>query len=183
MKSGLVAGVLVTGLALAGAMATDAPANSANTGLAKMKAGPITFRILDAAGIRPQVDSTVAVAASEDGKMVGSGKTDAAGRCVLTLASGRYILSVNDVNLAVLLASDDATLSECKILMPSAPLAVGGQDPAGTPPPQQQEVRRGGAWWFYAGGAAVLVVGGTTYWYLDEEHRKDKKDDKKKVSK
>jgi hypothetical protein len=183
---GLVSGVVSASLfaALVSA-APEAPTPS----VLQLKSGPCTFRILDSTGTKPQSGAVLALVSAEDSKPVASVKTDENGGCAITLAAGRYVLSVNEMNLAVLMAASDATLSDCRILLPAEakPLPVGGA-PQGEQGSTQR--RGGGAFWTSSRvvvvGGVVVLVGAAAYTVADyqgrRERREDDRDDRPRVS-
>lgn len=120
-----VSWVIAASMAASGMAATPGAETSAPS-LFKMKAGACAFKLLDSNGVKPLVDSTLALASVEDGQCIAKTKSDKTGTCALAIVAGRYILQVNDRNLAILEASDKETISECRIVVPeTADLQVG----------------------------------------------------------
>lgn len=139
-------------------------------GLLKMKAGQCTFSLLDSDGVKPMKGSTLQLSAAEDGHSVVKMKADTAGKCVLDLAAGRYILTVDGKHLAIVDAATTATIAECRVIVPEKGVLVGGAEgdvPTGA---ESEEARRGliagllgggGTRAVVIGGVVVLVAGGT----------------------
>ena len=155
--------------ALATAMSTTilaAPADS----LVKMNTGICKFVLLDSRGVAPLGGWTLALESTEDGKAISSAVTGADGTAQFDVAQGRYIISVNEMDLAILETSIDQTIAECRIVVPDQPLLAGGADAppakgAGAAPAAGTGAKGAGFLGlrltpFVVGGAVILVAGG-----------------------
>lgn len=157
-------------------------AHAADDGsLVRMKAGDCKFTVLDAQGVTPLKDLDFALASPVDGATVLGGKTDISGTCALTVPAGRYVVRVRDMDLAILDASAEQTIVECRIVLPDEPLAVGGQNDA---PTTEESNKKKGAFWttggfksFVVGTAIVLAVGGGGYAIYEANDDDDDNDD------
>jgi hypothetical protein len=184
-------GSFVSGLVSVSMLATLAGAapESATPNVLHLKSGPCTFRLLDSTGTKPQSGAALCLVSAEDLKPVASIKADDNGNCALTIAAGRYVLSVNEMNMAVLMASNDATLTDCRILLPTEPkpMPVGGAPAQGEGSSSQ---RRGGAFWTASRtlviGGTVILVGAAAYTVADYQgdraRREDDREDRRRVS-
>lgn len=114
--------------------------------LVKMKTGPCKFVLLDSRGVAPLSGWSLALNSPENGQALVQGTTDQSGVCELNVAPGRYIVSVDNMDLAILDAQADQTIAECRIVVPEKPMLVGGEEAAG----------EAGA----AGGTGAAVGGG-----------------------
>jgi hypothetical protein len=166
--------VLAVAVALVGQ--TLAKDDTPGKSLIKMKTGTCVFKLLDSNGVKPLADQMLILASVKDGKALTTVSSSKEGICSLDIATGRYILSVNKMDLAVLEASESATLSECRIVVPEKGMLVGGQE-AKKEESKDSKRRMGwlaggcsGATPFIIGGAVVLAGGAG---YLIYDNNKD----------
>ena len=145
-------------VSLVGGTALAAGGNAEGKNLLKMKSGPCTFKLLEADGVTPLARSTLSLVSVAQGKTLVKALSDKAGVCVTEIAPGRYILNVNQKSLAVLETSEEATIKECRIIVPEKPMIVGGAAEAA----EEEEARKGLVAWLLGGEGAAqpLIVGG-----------------------
>ena len=93
----------------------------------QFKAGDISFSVMDKDGATPMQAASIQMLGSEDGALVTEASTDELGQAILAMDEGRYVLRVNDINLALFEVGAEG-LSVCRVIMPDASLLVGGQD-------------------------------------------------------
>lgn len=142
--------------------------------LVRMKDGVCKFTVLDSRGVTPLKDLDLALTSPVDGTPILAGKTDLSGACALTVPAGRYIVRVRDMDLAILEASSEQSIVECRIVLPDEPMAVGGQDETAAPATEEGSSKKGAFWTaggmqaFVVGTAVVLAVGGGGYLIYDE---------------
>lgn len=146
-------------VALAGLLVqTGIAAQSARPGsLLKMKSGVCSFRLLDATGVKPLDGATLALSSVTDGKVIVKATSDKQGNCKIDVAEGRYILSVDKLNVTIIETSDDLKITECRILVPEVPMQVGGQAGGAGAAGGGAAAAGGGA---AAGGAGAAAGGG-----------------------
>jgi hypothetical protein len=89
--------------------------------------GKCSITLLEADGIKPMAAADVKLIDAKDEKKVVASTTDAAGKCIVKLQDGRYVLSVNDKNITLLDASKDGAMAWCRIVVSETPMLVGGQ--------------------------------------------------------
>lgn len=168
-------GLLVASLLLLTNMGTMAADQKTDPGsLVKLKAGTCHFKLLASDGIKPLVGTTITLSSIKDGKNMFEAAADKAGKCKLDIAVGRYILSVNKRELAILETSEESKISECRIVVPDEAMQVGGQakEGAGT--------KKAGAVLFsmkpvIVGGVVVLTGAGGYLVY--DNNKSDNNDD------
>lgn len=120
-------------LAVSALAAVAMAENTATSGkLLRMQPGEGVFTILDNKGVRPMPGSELSVRDMQDGEAIVKAVANEAGRAVVELTEGRFILSVDQLNLSVLDVSADAAHTECRIVMPLQNMLVGGQAEGGT---------------------------------------------------
>lgn len=93
----------------------------------QFKAGDISFSVMDKDGATPMQAASIQMLGSEDGALVTEASTDELGQAILAMDEGRYVLRVNDINLALFEVGAEG-LSVCRVIMPDASLLVGGQE-------------------------------------------------------
>ena len=125
-----------------------------------MKSGDCTFKVIDATGVRAIEGAKVVLTSSRDAEKTISAVAGKKGECKVDVASGAYVLTVNDQKIGVVEASVSAKIHECKIMLPSKPLQVGAQG------------ETAGFTFLGLGGgagiaAAVGVAGGVTYGIIE----------------
>jgi hypothetical protein len=165
--AGLIAVMFLAGLSFAAEQKAEGT-------LLKLKSGTCTFKILASDGVKPLADAQLALAGTADGKEIATAKSDVNGKCTLDIKDGRYILKVNTANLAILDASSNNEISDCRIVVPAQNLQVGGQGtppggtpPAGNPPPRAAGPLPGGPGGgtggkiFGMSTTTLLIIGGT----------------------
>lgn len=141
-----------------GVKADETPAAAGS--LLKLKAGTCTFTILDAQGVNPLPGMQLVLASPADGTVAAKTVTDNAGACALDIAQGRYVMSVQGMDLAILEASTDQTLTECRIVLPDEAMVVGGEDTT-TAPTEEKSTKKAGGFWLASGGSMQPFVIGT----------------------
>jgi len=184
MKTAAIAGV--TGALLASVMVV-ASETTPITSLFKLKSGVCKFTILDSTGVKPLDGQKLTLSSVEDGKELLSAISDRQGVCSLTVAPGRYILSVNATDLAVLESSPSEKLAECRIVLPSEAMPVGGAEAASgaSEGGQQVESARRLAWLGAGGkgakalliGGAVILAGGGGYLIYENNNEEDEEEE------
>lgn len=171
---------------MAGALMTQAEQAPPEAGsLLKLKAGVCSFTVLDQQGVNPLVGLNLVLASPEDGSVLLKGTTDVAGACSLDIAAGRYVLNVKGMDLAILEASADQTLAQCRIVLPESAMVAGGAE-AATPPANEKSSKKGGFWLlgssgssmtpFVVGSVVVLAAAGGGY-AVYENNNDDNNDD------
>lgn len=115
----------------------------------QFKAGDISVAVLDTDALTPVQTASIKAIEAESGDVAAEVVADELGQAVLSLDAGRYVMNVNDLNLAVFDVDAAEGLSVCRIVMPDAALLVAGQE-------AKDATKAGGA---SASGAAV--AGGT----------------------
>jgi hypothetical protein len=147
---------LLLALALVAASAVAASA-AVEKQLVQFKAGDIDMTVLASDGVTPLADASVKLLSPEDAAVVAETVADRAGRAVLALDEGRYLLNVTDITLAVMDVSKDATVTSARVVVPARSMLVAGQEAA----QDDGEGGKGlGAWVIPAGivGAAAILV-------------------------
>ena len=126
--------------------------------------GECSMTLLEADGIRPMAGASLKLQATKDGSDAASEITDKAGKCIVKLEEGRYILSVDGKNLTLVDASEKGQMAWCRIVVSEKPMLVGGQ--------VEGEVVAVSGGLFGTGtvgtiaiiaGTTVVVVGGVAY--------------------
>ncbi|MCE9614309.1 MAG: hypothetical protein K8T26_08535 [Lentisphaerae bacterium] len=135
--------------------------------LVKMKTGPCKFVLLDSRGVAPLSGWSLALTSPENGQALLQAKTDQNGACELDVTPGRYIVRVDNMDLAILDAQADQTISECRIVVPEKPLLAGGEASAsgtggegGTEGAAPVVTGGNGLTPFIVGGAVILAGAG-----------------------
>jgi len=155
--------------ALAAAIALNAAANESAIQqyetLVKMKSGACSFTLLDSKGVKPLEGCALILSSVKDGTPVATAKSGKDGLCVLDIAAGRYILSVNTLDLAVIDASADQKLAACRIVVRDEAMAVGGaegDEAAALEGEGEETAPKGRLAWLTAGGhgSRALLIGG-----------------------
>ena len=126
--------------------------------------GTCSITLLEADGIKPMAAADVKLIDAKDETKVVASTTDAAGKCIVKLEDGRYVLSVNGANLTLLDASKAGQMAWCRIVVSETPMLVGGQTAGET------VVVSGGLFSgattgsiVFIGGLACVTVGGVAY--------------------
>lgn len=149
----------IAGIFVLSAVATVAMAGTASMGttMLRMQPGEGVFTILDTRGVSPLPGSQLSIRDMEQGEPVVGAVADEAGRAVVELTEGRFIVNVNNINLSVLDVNPDAEHSECRIVMPNQDMLVGGQA-------DEDTVALGSTMMTpVVIGGAVVLVGGVAY--------------------
>ena len=143
IMAGIVA-LAIASSAIAGETQKDAVT------IPSLKSGECSITLLDSDGIRPLAGAKLVLYSAKDAKNATTAEANKAGVCVMDIADGRYILSVNDRILTLIDASKDGQLAWCRIVVSEKPMLIGGQDPATT----------GGAFTFMglSGGPAMAAA-------------------------
>lgn len=123
----LMVGLLVASILLFTNMGTMAADQTDAGSLVKLKAGICHFKLLASDGIKPLTGSLLTLSSIKDGKNIAEAIADKTGKCNLDISVGRYILSVNKRELAILETSEESKISECRIVVPAEAMQVGGQ--------------------------------------------------------
>jgi len=97
-----------------------------------LKIGKCEITLLDSNGIKPLSGATLSLQQAENGKTVVSAVAGKSGLCKITVAEGRYVLSVNDKPVTLLNASKDGQMAWARIVLSDSPMMVGGQEGATT---------------------------------------------------
>lgn len=123
----------IAGMLVAGALVTSVMAETTATSgkMLRMQPGNAVYTILDSSGVRPMPGAQLAIRDMQDGEALATAVADKAGRAIVELTEGRFILSVGALNLSVLDVALDAEHTECRIVMPTQDMLVGGQDEEG----------------------------------------------------
>jgi hypothetical protein len=126
--------------------------------IVQFKAGDISVSVLDTDATTPMQTASVKALDASSGDVAAEAVSDELGQAVLSLDAGRYVMNVNDLNLAVFDVSAVEGLSLCRIIMPDASLLVGGQEASegGT-----GGTVGGSTWMIPAGIAAAILLGGS----------------------
>ena len=119
----------IAGVLAVSAVAAVTMAETATTGgtMLRMQPGEAVFTILDTRGVSPLPGSELSIRDMQQGETIVGAVADDAGRAVVELTEGRFIVNVDNINLSVLDVRADADHSECRIVMPSQDMLVGGQ--------------------------------------------------------
>jgi len=126
--------------------------------------GKCSMTLLQADGIRPMAGASLKLQATKDGSEAASATSDKAGKCIVSLEEGRYILSVDGKNLTLVDAHEKGQMAWCRIVVSDKPMLVGGQ--------VEGEVVAVSGGLFGTGtvgtiaivaGTTVVVVGGVAY--------------------
>jgi len=138
--------------------------------LARFKSGTLSFTLLESDGVTPMNGAAIQMQAPEDAAVVAESISDKQGNADLVLVEGRYLLNVSGRTLSVLEVADDASLTACRVVVPSSAMLVAGQEEetavvAGTGSTLTPVV---------IGGVAVLAAAGG---YAIYDHNDNKKDD------
>ena len=96
--------------------------------IVQFKAGDISVSVLDTDATTPLQTASVKALDAASGAVAAEAVSDELGQAVLSLDAGRYVMNVNDLNLAVFDVSAVEGLSLCRVIMPDAALLVGGQE-------------------------------------------------------
>lgn len=158
-KIRIMAGMLAVSALTAVAMAETATTSGK---MLRMQPGNSVFTILDTNGVRPMPGSELAVRDLKDGQALTTAIADKAGRAIVELTEGRFILSVGKLNLSVLDVSPDADHTECRIVMPTQDMLVGGQAEEEIPEADPVTLQNSMMTPLVIGGGLVLV-GGVAY--------------------
>ena len=129
--------------------------------LSQFKAGDISFSVMDKDGATPMQAASIQMLGSEDGAVVAETSTDDLGQAVLAMDEGRYVIRVNDLNLALFEVGADG-VSVCRVIMPDASLLVGGQDQEVIEEEEDDDDEGGAVWsasWFWPVVGGVIVAG------------------------
>lgn len=122
--------------------------------LDQFKAGDISVSLLDKDGATPLQAASVKAIDAASGAVAAEAVSDDLGQAILALDAGRYVMNVNDINLAVFDVASDEGLSLARVIMPDAALLVAGQEgDAG------EEGAAVGTWvWPVIGGVAAVAI-------------------------
>ena len=152
------------GVALVASAVVAAAADKLTIKIPSVTSGKCAMTLLEADGIRPLAGASLKLQATKDGTEAASEITDKAGKCIVKLEEGRYILSVDGKNLTLVDASEKGQMAWCRIVVSDKPMLVGGQ--------VEGEVVAVSGGLFGTGtvgtiaivaGTTVVVVGGVAY--------------------
>ncbi len=164
------------GVALVASAVVASATDKLTIKIPSVTSGKCAMTLLEADGIRPLSGASLKLQATKDGTEAASEITDKAGKCIVKLEEGRYILSVDGKNLTLVDASDKGQMAWCRIVVSEKPMLVGGQ--------VEGEVVAVSGGLFGTGtvgtiaiiaGTTVVVVGGVAY--AIDEYNKDDDDD------
>ena len=127
--------------------------------LVSLKAGDVSFTLLQSDGVTPMGEASIKMLATDDSRVLAEAVSDRLGQAAVALSEGRYLLNVSGRTLAVLEATADATTTSCRVVVPDAALMVAGQDEA----EEEDEDDVVAPVWLtpvVIGGAVVLVAAG-----------------------
>ena len=113
--------ICIVGLILAASMAFAVD-------VVQFKAGDIAVSVLDTDAVTPMETAFIKALDAASGAVAAEAVSDELGQAVLSLDAGRYVMNINDLNLAVFDVSAVEGLSLCRVIMPDAALLVGGQE-------------------------------------------------------
>ncbi|MBT3192688.1 MAG: hypothetical protein HN341_09060 [Verrucomicrobia bacterium] len=136
------------------AMATTVVASETQKSTARipsLKSGKCSITLLDKDGIKPLAGATLSLQSAKGADQVLAATASDAGLCVLDIAEGRYVLSVNEKVLTLLDVSEEGQLAWCRIVMSDEPMLIGGQGEEGA----------GFTFMGLKGGAGVAAAAGT----------------------
>jgi hypothetical protein len=128
--------------------------------IVQFKAGDISVSVLDTDATTPMQTASVKAIDAASGAVAAEAVSDELGQAVLSLDAGRYVMNVNDLNLAVFDVSAVDGLSLCRIIMPDAALLVGGQEAKTDGGASASGVAVAGGGVGMAGGASWVVPAG-----------------------
>jgi len=152
----LMAGIVALAIA-SSAIAGETQKNTAK--IPSLKSGECKITLLDKDGIKPLAGAKLVLHSAKDAKNATTVEANKAGVCVMDIADGRYILSVNDRILTLIDASEDGQLAWCRIVVSEKPMLIGGQDPATTGGVFTFMGLSGGAAWTAAVAAGLVTAG------------------------
>lgn len=127
--------------------------------LVRLKAGAISFTLLQSDGVTPLSSAPIRMLATDDNRVLAESTSDKSGQAAMALAEGRYLLNVSGTTLAILEAASDATVASCRVVIPAGALLVAGAEGE-----EDEGNQKKGAFWLnpvVVGGVVVLAaVGG-----------------------
>jgi hypothetical protein len=159
------------GIALVASVVMASANEKLSIKIPSLTSGKCAITLLEADGIKPMADADLKLLTLKEGKEAAAAKSDRAGKCIVKLEEGRYILSVDGKNLTLVDASKNGQMAWCRIVVSENPMLVGGQE--------EGETVAVAGWGttqvvMTALGAAV-VIGGA--WYLIDDYQDDDDDD------
>jgi len=95
-----------------------------------LKVGKCAITLLDSNGIKPLSGAGLLLTNAEDGKVAVSAVANKSGLCEITVAEGRYLLSINEKPVTLLNASKEGEMAWARIVLGDSPMLVGGQEGA-----------------------------------------------------
>jgi hypothetical protein len=110
--------------------ATTLVAATSETRIPTLKVGKCAITLLDSNGIKPLSGATLDLKQAENGKTAVSAVANKSGLCEITVAEGRYVLSINEKPVTLLNATKDGEMAWARIVVSESPMMVGGQEGA-----------------------------------------------------
>jgi len=110
--------------------ATTLLASTVEKRIPTLKVGKCAITILDRNGIKPLSGATLELKQADDGKTAVSAVANKSGLCEITVAEGRYVLSINAKPVTLINAAKDGELAWARIVLSDSPMMVGGQEGA-----------------------------------------------------
>jgi hypothetical protein len=144
--------------------------------LARFKTGEVSFTLLQSDGVTPVAETQIKMLSADDSAVVAETVSDKLGKAIVALTEGRYLLNVAGQTLSVVDVAGDASLSQCRVVIPAAALLVAGQEEA----KEEEEERKRGAFWLrpvVIGGVVVLLAAGGYAIYENNDDDDDDDDD------
>jgi hypothetical protein len=145
-----------TAIGIAALLVAASMAFAAN--VTQFKAGDISISVLDTDAATPMQTASIKALDASSGAVATEAVSDELGQAVLSLDAGRYVMNVNDINLAVFDVGAEEGISRCRIIMPDAALLVGGQEEAGA-----MSVSGSMVWPVIGGAAAIAILAGVGF--------------------
>ena len=96
--------------------------------LVSLKAGDVSFMLLQSDGVTPLGAAPIKMLATDDSRVLAEAVSDHLGQAAVALSEGRYLLNVSGRTLAVLEATADAATTSCRVVIPDAALMVAGEE-------------------------------------------------------
>lgn len=93
-----------------------------------LKIGKCVITLLDSNGIKPLDGAKLELKQAENGKTSVSAVANKSGLCEITVAEGRYILSINEKPITLVNATKDGALAWARIVVSPSPMMIGGQE-------------------------------------------------------
>ncbi len=91
-----------------------------------LKVGKCEITLLESNGIKPLEGAKLDLNQAVDGKTVVSAVANKSGLCEITVAEGRYILSINEKPITLINAAKDGEMAWARIVLSESPMMIGG---------------------------------------------------------